>query len=252
MTTAVGIAAVGIAAVITREVRTQFRSGLSALYLGMPLVWILIARLLPPGARPVVTLVGIYADPVMMGTIFTGAFLARERDQGLFGAWAVTPLGAGGWLAGRVFVIATQGMIGGTILVLGTGIHADFVLLIPALFLASACGALNGLLLARPFRDILSFFVAGGMASALICLPVAGGYIRPGWVWLFTGPAWPGWSALASALGLSPDGGDAGQGSATTAMAALAALAGWAIILFVLVRRIYHRGFFRRPGGGGE
>lgn len=249
MTTAVGIAAVGIAAVITREVRTQFHSGLTALYLGMPLVWILIARLLPPEARPVVALVGIYADPVMMGTIFTGAFLARERDQGLFAAWAVTPLGAGGWLAGRVLVIAVQGTIGGTILVLGTGITADFILLIPALFLASACGALNGLLLARPFRDILSFFVAGGMASAFICLPVAGGYIRPGWVWLFTGPAWPGWSALVSALGLSPEGGGSGREAAP---AALAALTGWAIILFILVRLIYHRGFFRRPGGGCE
>jgi len=236
-------------AVIIREARTQFRSGLTALYLGMPLVWIIIARLLPPEARPITVLIGIYADPVMMGTIFTGAFLARERDQGLFAAWAVTPMGAGGWLAGRIFVIAVQGMIGGTILVLGAGIQADFILLIPALFLASVCGALNGLLLARPFRDILSFFVAGGIASAVICLPVVGGYIRPGWVWLFMGPAWPGWSALASALSLSPAGGGADQGTAT---AALTALTFWAIILFLLVRRIYHRGFFRRRGGGGE
>lgn len=241
----VGSTAVGMAAaVITREVRIQFHSGLTALYLGMPLLWIIIARLLPPGARPMVALIGIYADPVMMGTIFTGAILARERDQGLFAAWAVTPMGAGGWLAGRVLVIAAQGTIGGTILVLGTGITTDFVLLIPALFLASACGALNGLFLARPFRDILSFFVVGGMASGLLCLPVAGGYIRTGWIWLFTGPAWPGWSALAAAVG--------GRGTATAALSALAALAGWTIFLFILVRRIYYRGFFRRPGGGGE
>ena len=233
-------------AVIIRDVRIQFQSGLTALYLGMPLLWILIARLLPPGARPMVTLVGIYADPVMMGTLFTGAFLARERDQGLFAAWAVTPMGAGGWLAGRIFAIAAQGTIGGVILVPGTGVSANYVLLIPALFLASACGALIGLLLARPFRDILSFFVAGGMVSALICLPAAGGYIRPGWIWLFTGPAWPGWSVLAAALGLSP------AVRAAPAPAALSALTGWTIVLFILVRRIYHRGFFRCPGGGGE
>ncbi len=236
-------------AVLAGEIRTQLHSGLTALYLGMPLVWILIIRLLPPDSRPVAALLGIYADPVMMGTIFTGAFLAREQDQGLFPAWAVTPMNAGEWLISRVIVIATQGTIGGIILISGAGVRADLALLIPTLFLASACGALNGLLIARPFRDILSFIVAGGMALALINLPVAGGYIKPGWVWFFTGPAWPGWSTLASALGLSPEGGGSGPHRAAVS---LMVLSGWTAVLFFLVRRIYKRAFFRRSGRGWE
>lgn len=232
-----------------RELRIQFRSGLSALYLGMPLVWILTARLLPPDVRPIVVLIGVYADPVMMGSIFTGAFLARERDQGLFAAWAVTPMGAGGWLAGRVFVIALQGTVGGLLLVMGSGVPADFVLLSPAIFLASAGGALVGLLVARPFRDIMSFFVVGGLASALICLPIAGGYMKPGRLWLFTGPAWPGWTVLATALNRYP--GHFIPESAPTAIAILM-LSGWCVLLFVVVRWIYHRGFFRCPGGGSQ
>jgi fluoroquinolone transport system permease protein len=96
-------------AVIMREARTQFRSGLTWLYLGMPAIWILIVRLLPVQARSITVLIGIYSDPVMLGSLFTGAFLARERDQGLFGAWAVTPMDAGSWLAARILLIAIQG-----------------------------------------------------------------------------------------------------------------------------------------------
>ena len=231
-------------AVLAGEIRIQLRSGLTALYLGMPLVWILIIRLLPPESRPVTTLLGLYADPVLMGSLFTGAFLARDRDQGLFAAWAVTPVNAGYWLTGRVLVIALQGSLAGLILVTGAGVQADYLLLIPSLFLAAACGALNGLLLARPFRDILSFILAGGSALALINIPLAGGYIRPGRIWLFTGPAWSGWSALGSALGISPGGG-------VSAGAAIGVLTLWVIILFLLVRHIYNRGFFRRQGESG-
>ncbi len=235
--------------VLKMEIRTQFHSGLTALYLGMPLIWILIIRLLPASSRQAAALLGVYADPVMMGSIFTGAFLARERDQGLFAAWAVTPIGSGEWLAGRVLIIAVQGSIGGVMLVLGSGVQADFSLLIPSLFLASSCGALFGLLLARPFRDILTFIVAGGGALALVNLPLAGGYIRPGWLWFLTGPAWPGWSALASALGLSPANGNSGRQGAALSVLILTL---WAAVLFILVRHIYNKGFFRRPGGGGE
>lgn len=226
------------------ELRTQIRSGLTALYFGMPLLWIIIARLLPPESRNLTVLIGVYADPVMMGSIFTGAFLTRERDQGLLTAWAVTPLSAGGWLFGRVLVIAVQGTLSGLLLVLGAGVSGNFTLLIPSLFMASACAALNGLILARPFRDIMTFFVAGGMASSLICLPILGGYLRPGWLWLATGPAWPGWSLMASALnrpspGLKPP-------------IMIPVLAVWTVLLFLITRNIYERGFFRRPGGGGE
>ncbi len=232
--------------VIRREFRVQLRSGLTALYLGMPLVWILISRAFPLNTRSIIVVIGIYADPVMLGTIFTGAFLTRERDQGLFAAWAVTALDAGGWLIGRVLVIAVQGCLGGLILALGAGVSVDLVLLVPALFLASVCGALNGLLIARPFRDIMSFFVAGGFLSSIICLPVAGGYLSPGWIWLFTGPAWPGWNTLASAAGLATP--ESGPRPGTS----LLALACWAVVLFLITRRIYDRGFFHRQGGGGE
>lgn len=230
--------------VITLEFRTQIRSGLTALYFGMPLVWIIIARLISPDSRALVVLIGVYADPVMMGSIFTGAFLTRERDQGLLTAWAVTPLDAGGWLFGRVLVIAVQGTLSGLILVLGAGVPGNIILLIPSLFLASACAALNGLILARPFRDIMTFFVAGGMASSLICLPIAGGYFRPGWIWLVTGPAWPGWSLMASALNRPAPG--------PKPLMLIPVLAAWTVLLFLLTRIIYERGFFRRPGGGGE
>lgn len=225
------------------EIRTQIRSGLTALYIGMPLVWIIIARLLPPESRTLVVLIGLYADPVMMGSIFTGAFLTRERDQGLLTAWAVTTLDAGGWLFGRVFVIATQGTLSGLILLLGAGVSGNLFLLIPALFLASACAALSGLILARPFRDVMTYFVAGGMGSALICLPIAGGYLRPGWLWLLTGPAWPGWSLMSSSMNLATPG--------PKPLVLIPVLAAWTTSLFLIARHIYERGFFRRPGGGG-
>lgn len=229
---------------VTLELKTQIRSGLTALYFGMPLVWIIIARLLPPESRTLVVLIGVYADPVMMGSIFTGAFLTRERDQGLLTAWAVTPLDAGGWLFGRVLVIAVQGTLSGLILVLGSGVAGSFSLLVPTLFLASACAALNGLILARPFRDIMTFFVAGGMASSLICLPIPGGYLRPGWPWLITGPAWPGWSLMASALYLPAPG--------PGPLVLMPVMAVWTAILFLITRIIYERAFFRRPGGAAE
>jgi len=229
-------------AVVIREARTQFRSGLTWLYLGMPALWILIVRLLPVQARSITVLVGIYSDPVMLGSLFTGAFLARERDQGLFGAWAVTPMDAGSWLAARILLIAVQGTIGGLILALGSGVKFHPGRLAAALVFASGCGALTGLFLARPFKDIMSFFVIGGISSSVITLPVVLAYFHPSWAWQLTGPSWPGWSALAGSLQDVPT---AGSSYALS----LFSLAVWAVLMFLLVRRMYHRGFFRRPGG---
>ena len=210
--------------VLACEGRVQFRSGLSALYLGLPLVWILAARLSPPEARSLIVLIGLFTDPVMMGGVFSGGFLARERDQGLFGAWAVTPMGPGTWLAGRITMIALQGTLGGVILVLGSGVGADWAILPWAVFFASASGAMVGLITARPFRDILSYFVVGGIASSLVSLPVAGAYLAPSPLWLAAGPVWPGWAAAAAAL-------EVGSGSKAAAVsppgAALAASAVW-------------------------
>lgn len=232
-------------AVLAREGRIQFRSGLSGLYLGLPLVWILAARLSPPQARSLIVLIGLYSDPVMMGSLFSGVFLARERDQGLLGAWAVSPMGPGTWLAGRVTVIALQGTVGGIILVLGSGIHADWTILPWAVFFASTAGTLVGLITARPFRDILSYIIGGGLISTLICLPIAGGYLAPSSLWLLGGPAWPGWSAAAAAVSV---GLNSRAAAITPVGVALAAAAAWSALLFVLTRLIYKRAFFKRRG----
>ena len=236
---------------LSTELRIQWKSGLSALYLGIPLIWIIIARLLPPEARPMTALIGTYADPVMMGQIFTGAFLARERDQGLLEAWAVTPLGAGGWLASRSLIIGLQGSIGGCILVLGAGVALKWAVFLPAIFMASTSAALIGLILARPFRDILTYFVAGGLTSAVLSLPILGSLIRPGIgiLWMTTGPAGPGWAALSAAIGVSA-GHVTAAGPAASAAIALAFQGCWTILLFFAARRVFHRGFFRRPGKG--
>ncbi len=224
------------------EIRGQFRSGLSALYLGMPFFWIIIARLVPLEIRPLIVLIGAYTDPVTMGQLFTGAFVARERDQGLFEAWAVSPLDAGTWLLSRSILIGLQGSIGGLILALGSGVSFRIELLIPGLFLAAVSGALLGLIIARPFRDILSYFVVGGFATAIISLPIPGILLAPSYFWLISGPAASGWVVLANAFYL-PNG-----VSALSPFISLAALLLWTVLLFVIARGIYHRGFFRRPG----
>lgn len=232
--------------ILLTEARGQFRSGMSALYLGMPLFWILIARLMPPETRPLVVLIGAYSDPVMIGEIFTGAFLARERDQGLLEAWAVSPLGAGTWLSARVLLIGLQGSLGGLILALGAGVPFNPLLFVPGMFLAAASGALIGLLLARNFNDILAFFVLGGIAAALISAPIAAYLIRPSILWMIPGPAVSGWAVLSSSFGIATD------GTAVTPSLALIIQFAWTILLFFLTTRVFHRTFFRRPGYGED
>ena len=228
--------------ILISEMRTQLRSGLTALYIGMPFLWILIARLLPPDRRPIAVLIGTFSDPVMMGQIFAGAFLARERDQGLLEAWAVTPLGAGTWLAGRILLIGFQGSLGGLILAFGTGVPFRPALLIPGVFLASAVSALIGLILARPFRDILSYFVLGGISAALVNLPLAGILLVPSIPWLFTGPAVSGWVVISSSFGIPV--------TDVSEFAALGLLLVWTTLLFILGRYLFHSTFFRRRGLG--
>ena len=225
------------------EVLIQLHSGLSFLYLGMPLFWILIARLLPAESRRLLVLIAAYADPVMMGQIFTGAFLARERDQGIIEALAVSPVGPGIWLFSRVCLIGIQGVFGAVLMVTGSGITFNPVLLVPSVFLAAVSGALIGMILALPFDDILSYFVLEGIASALVSLPAAFLVVKPSLFWIIPGPAASGWMAISTALhsriGAGPE------------VPALTALVLWSLCLFVLARKLYLRAYFRRPGKGG-
>lgn len=225
-------------AALRREGIQQIRSGISALYIGVSLVWGGLLRLAPLEIRTVLTPLAIYADPALMGFILSGALLARERDQGLFRALAVTPVGAFRWLGARVLVVAVEGTAGGLLLAGLSGVSFRPGPLIAAVAVTSAVGVLLGSLAGRPFRDLGGYIIVGGLLSGLVNLPSVAwlGWLDGPWCWM--SPALPGISAIGWAFGNS--GPHIGGG------AALAILTVWFVVGFAAVARIVDRGFFRR------
>jgi fluoroquinolone transport system permease protein len=77
------------------NVKLQFRHGFYYAYLFVTAVYIIILRLLGPGAREILTPVLIFSDPSMLGIFFVGGIVLLERNDNILESLFVTPLKAG-------------------------------------------------------------------------------------------------------------------------------------------------------------
>lgn len=180
------------------DLRLQWRQGFYGAYLFVIVVYVVILRALPPDVRGALLAPVLLSEAGVIGFIFAGTLLHRERGDGTLSALAVTPLTAAEYVTAKALSLAVltaaascaiaAGALGAPFLQRGAGG-------VPLLAAATAATALlfvcAGLAVATRFATIDRFVVWGGLGTGLLglaILPHFGIAESPAWLLLPSTP----------------------------------------------------------------
>jgi fluoroquinolone transport system permease protein len=167
---------------IGHDARLQYRYGIYIAYAFVLFFYLAVlvgARPFLPSWLPAFI---IFSDPAALGFFFLGALMMLEKSEGVRAALAITPLGPGEYLAGKVITLTAMATLSSGLLVVVHG-APNPVLMVVTVALTSIMYVGIGVPIALRFRTVNGYLIG----SSGFLLPV----IAPGLVALIDPtPAW--------------------------------------------------------------
>lgn len=155
------------------EMKLQMKNGLYAIYIVVNLIYLFLMGYVPDDYKEIVLSIIIFSDPTALGMIFIGAFMLLEKIGGVTGGIAVSPLGAGQYIGGKVVSMLFISLV--TSLVLTTGVKGTnyhFIGLALIITISSILFTLLGILTAIYTRTLNEYLMVIIGAGFIIALPL--------------------------------------------------------------------------------
>lgn len=231
---------------IRNDVRLQLRHGIYAAYAFVALAYVVLMRLLPADARVIALPPLLLTEVTIIGFFFAGTLLLFERGDGTLTALGATPLSPLQYLLAKWLSLSFAMAL--TSMAIAWGALGSRVRPLPLIVTATLIAAAfvpAGLAVASRFTKLERFVVLGGLASAVLGLPVVpylGALESTFWVAVPT----------TGALALLACSTDAPGVSVASLIFGGAILAGWAVIAFLIARRWVTRYGLGREGLTGD
>lgn len=173
---------------VAHDARLQYRYGIYIAYafvLAFYLAVLVGARPFLPAWVPGLI---IFTDPAALGFFFLGALMMLEKSEGVRAALAITPLGPGEYLAGKVITLTTMATLSSALLIVVHGAPQPMLMLVTVV-LTSMMYVGIGVPIALRFKTVNGYLIG----SSGFLTPIIG----PGFVAL-TDPT-PVWTLVLPA-----------------------------------------------------
>ena len=155
------------------DITFQFRHGFYYAYIFISILYVLILRNLPVGARPVVTSLVIFSDTGILGFFFIGAIILLEKAQNTLESLFVTPLRLGEYFISKVISLTLIAFImSSIIMVLVNGIPPFPLPFILGVLLSSVFYTLLGFIIAARAKNLNEYFVTSLLCTFIVGIPV--------------------------------------------------------------------------------
>lgn len=217
---------------IAWDMRFQLKYGFYFLYAVFTAVYLALLFALPEAWRYKAATVLIFTDPSAMGLFFMGAIVLLEKSQHTPSALAVSPVGAGAYIAAKVASLMLISLAVAAVLALAAGMP-NILLTLVGTAVSSVVFTLIGIIIATESESLNSFIVYS--------VPVELAVFIPSMLHLFgSAPDWLGYYPFCvcadMVAGIAPP------------LGGLAGLAALAVVLFAAASRYIGR-LWRRAGG---
>lgn len=103
------------------DMKFQVKYGFYLLYGILTLLYLLVLSAIPETWRENIAAILIFSDPAAMGLFFMGAIVLLEKSQKIPCAFAVSPVNAGEYIAGKVISLCVIALVVAAVLALAAG-----------------------------------------------------------------------------------------------------------------------------------
>lgn len=217
------------------DVRLQYRYGFYVAYAFIIGMYLVLLHSLPASIRLDALALLVYSEASVIGFFFAGALIMLETSEGTLAATAVSPLRRWEYLVAKAASLSLLTVGAVVVLVVGTvGLAFRPLPLVVSAALTSALFVLLAVVVAQRFSSISRFAVWGGLANAVLGLPVLA------YVGVVESPAWwtvPTWGALVLLQDVFASAPAPTPGVSWTSWGATAGLLGWAGAFLLVARR---------------
>lgn len=176
-------------ALLTGDIRFQFKYGFYFLYLVFTVLYIGLLFALPAAWREKAAILMIFSDPAAMGLYFMGSIVLLEKSERVLNSLAVSPVQPGEYVAAKLFSISVISTAVGLVIGYSCGVVANPFFFAVGVFVGSGLFSAIGLILAANIASLNQFIIATIPAELLINLPAIA-YLfgwRPKWLLLHPG-----------------------------------------------------------------
>ena len=158
---------------ITHEVKLQMINGLYGVYVIVNLVYIFLLGYVPDKYVDLASTFIIFSDPTFIGLIFVGAFILLERRSGVIKGIGITPLGARGYVLGKVIsmqIIAVATSL--AIAIAYKGFKFNIVLLIITAGISSMVFTMIGIIASAYSMSMNQYLLIISLIGIVLILPI--------------------------------------------------------------------------------
>ena len=166
-----------IPALLTGDIRFQYKYGFYFLYLIFSVFYIGLLYALPSAWREKAAVLMIFSDPAAMGLYFMGAIVLFEKGERVLNSIAISPVRPMEYVIAKLVSIAIISALVGLLIGMGANVIGSPVLFTLGVFLGSCLFSAIGLMVAANIASLNQFVVATIPAELLINLPAV--------AWLF-------------------------------------------------------------------
>lgn len=228
-----------LAAAMRSDLRVQARYGIWAATTVTVVGWVLLLRLLPPGARGVAVPAAVFAQLGVVGFSFLGALVLFERAEAALSALVASPLRAGEYLAAKVASLTLLALAATTGVVAAAGVAASPLPLLAGAGLLSAVAVLAAFTSVAPFTALSRWLFPSAPVVLLLGAPLVA-YLGVDGAALWVLPTYGPFVLVDGAFSGLPPG---------RAVAAVVAGGAWTAVAAWLGVRAFQRHVGGRAGG---
>lgn len=158
---------------VLHEVKLQMINGLYGVYIVANLIYIFLMGYIPDKYIDIASTLIIFSDPTMLGMIFVGAFVLLEKRSGIIKSLGITPLGASGYIFGKVISMLIIGIC--TAIVIGITyreLDFNFIVLIITVAMSSAIFTMIGIIISSYTSSMNQYLCIVVIGMTILSVPL--------------------------------------------------------------------------------
>lgn len=158
---------------IFHEGKLQMMNGLYGVYVVVNLVYIFLLGYVPKQFIDLASTLIILSDPTMLGMVFVGAFILLEKRSGVTSAIGTTPLGARGYILGKVVSMLVISVITSLVIAITyKGLKFNIPLLILTVGISSMVFTMLGIILGVYLKSMNQYILSIALTGIVLSLPL--------------------------------------------------------------------------------
>ena len=173
---------------VGHDARLQYRYGIYIAYAFVLAFYLAVLLGAGPFLPAWVPALIIFTDPAALGFFFLGALMMLEKSEGVRAALAITPIGPGDYLIGKVATLTTMATLSSALLVFVHGAPNPPLILVTVV-LTSVMYVGIGVPIALRFKTVNGYLIGSSGFLMPIIAPGFVALIDPTPVWMLVLPA---------------------------------------------------------------